>query len=140
MLSLMDTPKKFTMTDDHKNKLAAGREESRFIKSYLEAVAGNRPKRGRKRTPESIDKRLADIEKTLPTSTPLKRLNLVQERLDLQEERKTLTQEVDLSAVEADFVKVAKDYGERKGISYAAWRELGVDAAVLTKAGITRAS
>jgi hypothetical protein len=35
-------------------------------------------------------------------------------------------------------VKAARDYGQRKGISYAAWREAGVDAAVLKKAGIGR--
>ena len=45
---------------------------------------------------------------------------------------------VDLSDLEADFVKVAADYGARKGISYTAWREAGVDAAVLKKAGIKR--
>ena len=30
-------------------------------------------------------------------------------------------------------------YGRRKGIAYATWRELGVSAEVLKKAGITRA-
>jgi hypothetical protein len=34
---------------------------------------------------------------------------------------------------------VAAEYGQRKGISYAAWRELGVSPAVLKRAGITRA-
>ena len=32
-----------------------------------------------------------------------------------------------------------EDYAERRGISYAAFRELGVDAAVLKQAGISRA-
>jgi hypothetical protein len=35
-------------------------------------------------------------------------------------------------------VKVARSYGERNGITYTAWREIGVDPAVLKKAGITR--
>jgi hypothetical protein len=35
-------------------------------------------------------------------------------------------------------VGAAKAYSERRGISYAAWRELGVEAAVLKKAGIGR--
>ena len=30
-------------------------------------------------------------------------------------------------------------YGDRKGISYAAWRELGVSPAILKRAGISRA-
>ena len=43
------------------------------------------------------------------------------------------------SALEADFVKTAaKATPQRKGISYAAWRELGVPADVLKKAGISR--
>ena len=42
---------------------------------------------------------------------------------------------VDLSKVEAEFVKVAGAYGTRKGIAYATWRELGVGADVLKKAG-----
>ena len=43
-----------------------------------------------------------------------------------------------LARLEAGFVRSAKAYGERKGISYAAWREQGVPAAVLRQAGITR--
>ena len=38
------------------------------------------------------------------------------------------------------FVKVARSYSERQGITYTTWREIGVDAAVLSKAGITRRS
>ena len=44
----------------------------------------------------------------------------------------------DESALEEDFVVAAADYSERKGISYAAWREAGIDAAVLRRAGIRR--
>jgi len=47
---------------------------------------------------------------------------------------------VDLSALESEFVKTASKYAQRKGISYAAWRELGVSADVLKKAGISRSS
>jgi hypothetical protein len=46
---------------------------------------------------------------------------------------------VDISAAEAEFIASAKAYGERKGISYSAWREVGVSAAVLKQAGISRA-
>jgi len=38
---------------------------------------------------------------------------------------------------EDDFVDAAYRYGQRRGICYAAWREVGVDATVLQKAGIT---
>ena len=43
-------------------------------------------------------------------------------------------------ALETAFVKTAAQYAQRKGISYAAWRELGVSADVLKQAGISRAS
>jgi hypothetical protein len=36
------------------------------------------------------------------------------------------------------FVKAARPYSKSKGISYGAWREVGVPADVLRDAGITR--
>jgi hypothetical protein len=47
---------------------------------------------------------------------------------------------VDLDALEKDFVDAARSYSDRKGISYAAWRELGVSASTLRRAGVARAS
>jgi hypothetical protein len=82
---------------------------------------------------------LTDIEASLPDSDPLGRLNLVQERMDLQQELETMGTKVDMGSLEDDFVKVAASYSTRRGISYAAWREIGVDASVLKKAGLTRA-
>ena len=105
---------------------------------YLEALAANRPKRGRKRTKESVEKRLERIEAELPDANPVQRLQLVQERMDLEQELASSGETVDLSALEADFVSAAKGYSERKGISYAAWREAGVPAATLKAAGISR--
>jgi hypothetical protein len=60
--------------------------------------------------------------------------------MDLQAELSASENKADLEGLESDFVQAAKPYSERKGISYAAWRELGVEAAVLKKAGISRAS
>jgi hypothetical protein len=132
--------KKRTVTDSHKAAMAQGRTESRAISAYLEALESHRPKRGRKRTPESIDKRLTTIDSSLESASPVKRLSLIQERIDLLQERESLGAKVDLSGLEDDFVSTAKAYGQRKGISYAAWRELGVSAPVLKKAGITRSA
>ena len=47
---------------------------------------------------------------------------------------------VDLDELEESFVGVAKAYGERKGIAYATWRDVGVSAATLNRAGIGRGS
>ena len=131
---------KHEMSDDHKAALAEGRRQGRAVRTYLEALEANKPKRGRKRTPESIDKRLERIDAELGAADPLKKLNLIQERLDLTSERDALETQVDLSALADGFVESAAGYSERKGISYAAWRELGVDASVLKAAGIKRSS
>jgi len=128
------------MSDEHKAALAEGRAQGRAVKRYLEAIAANKPRRGRKRTPESIQKRLDAIEASLADADGLKRLNLVQERIDLQKALTTTDDTVDLTELETEFSKVAKGYGQRKGISYAAWREVGVPADVLKQAGITRAA
>src|SRR5829696_7764589 len=132
--------KKRTVTDSHKAAMAQGRTESRSISAYLEALESHRPKRGRKRTPDSIDKRLKTIDASLESASPVKRLSLIQERLDLLSERDSLQTTVDLSGLEDEFVTTARSYGQRKGISYAAWRELGVSAPVLKRAGITRSA
>jgi len=131
--------RKRTMTDEHKAALAAGRNEGRAVRRYLEAIDAHKPKRGRKRTPESIQKRLGVIEHQLPQADPLNRVNLIQERMDLTSEMAAMDNKVDLTELELEFVKAAKGYSERRGISYAAWREAGVSASVLKQAGISRA-
>ena len=120
--------------------MAAGRTEGRAVRKYLEALEQHRPKRGRRRTPDSINARLEKIDREFGDADPVTRLTLVQERIDLQAELAAMEDPVDLDAVEAEFVAAAKGYGERKGISYAAWREVGVPAAVLKRAGISRAA
>ncbi|HEX9258586.1 MAG TPA: hypothetical protein VF855_03550 [Acidimicrobiales bacterium] len=112
--------------------------EGHAVRRYLEALEANKPKRGRKRTPDSIQKRLDGIENELADADPVARLNLVQERMNLLEELGRMQAKVDMSALEDEFVKAAKAYSERRGISYAAWREIGVQPNVLTKAGIKR--
>ncbi|MEO0492399.1 MAG: hypothetical protein AAF081_03180 [Actinomycetota bacterium] len=131
-------PRSGQMTDEHKAALAEGRAQGRAVRAYLEALETHKPKRGRKRTPESMRARLATIEKTIETADPMSRLQMIQERMDLAAELEAADQIVDLSALEDDFVDAAKAYGERKGITYAAWKEFGVPTPLLTRAGITR--
>jgi len=131
---------KRAMSDDHKAALAEGRRQGRAVRHYLEALEQHKPKRGRKRTVESIQAQLAKIEDQLAEADPVKRLQLIQDRMDLQSELAQNENKADLQALEAEFVQAAKGYSERKRISYAAWRELGVEASVLKKAGISRAS
>jgi hypothetical protein len=126
------------MSDAHKSALAAGRAEGRAVRRYLEALEQHKPRRGRKRTTESVQKRLNVIEEKLGAADPLQRLQLVQERRDLQSELEREGKAADLTGLESEFVNVAKGYSERKGISYSAWREVGVPSDVLGRAGITR--
>lgn len=126
------------MSDEHKAALAEGRRQGRVVKAYLEALEASRPKRGRKRTEESINKRLAEIDERLVDASAVERLQLTQERMDLQTELEGMNNTVEVESFEDEFVQVASDYGDRKGISYAAWREVGVPAAVLRRAGIGR--
>jgi hypothetical protein len=134
----MATKTRAPMTEEHKTALAEGREQGRTVRRYLEALEANKPRRGRKRSPESIRNRLEAIETELPSADPLKRLHLVQERLDLQDALEASGASDDLAQLEDDFVAVAASYGERKGITYSAWRELGIPTSVLERAGISR--
>lgn len=128
------------MSDEHKAKLAQGRADAKVVKNYLEALRANKPKRGRKRTPDSIKKRLSLIEQELEVAEPLDELKLVEERRRLQDELEALEATVDVGELEEEFVRVAQGYSERQGISYASWREVGVEPAVLKRAGISRSA
>jgi len=126
------------MTKEHKAALAKGREEGLAVRRYLEALESSRPHRGRQRTPASIEKKLAAVEARLADADPLSRLHLLQEKKDLQGDLGKTDQAQDVTDLEKQFVKVAKAYGARKGISYSTWRSAGVSAAVLQKANIAR--
>jgi hypothetical protein len=126
------------MSKAHKAAMEQGRAEGRVVRDYLEALRSAKPKRGRKRTAESIEARLAKIEDELETASAIEELQLLQERRDLQVELESMGGGVDLESLEEAFVGVAKSYGERKGIVYATWRDVGVPAAALKRAGIGR--
>lgn len=125
---------------EHKAALATGRIEGKIVRDYLEALRTNKPKRGRKRTVESISVRLAAIDGELATASALDELRLLQERRDLTTELETKDQGVDMSALESGFVKIAKTYSQRQGIAYATWRDVGVEASVLKAADVSRTS
>ena len=130
------------MTAEHKAALAKGREQANTVRAYLDALEANRPKRGRKRTPESIAKRIAAIEVQYETAGSLTALQLLQERKNLEAELAALNRNAgrDLDKLRKGFVKHARAYGAAKGIEYATWREIGIPADVLRDAGVTRGS
>ena len=123
------------MTNSEKVEVAAVRE-------YLKALEQNAPRRGRKRTPDGVRRQLASVAAEMEGTTVTRRLGLVQQRIDLEAELEALEQadSIDLSALEASFVAHAAAYSGRRGISYAAWREVGVPATTLKTAGIRRST
>jgi hypothetical protein len=131
-------PPNAPMSDEHKAALAEGRRHGATVRTYLEALESNRPKRGRKRTVESMQAKLSELELALPKTSGTDRLEMMQMRRDLEREIESAGHKVDLEALEAAFVEVARVYGERKGIEYATWREFGVSPATLSAARISR--
>lgn len=123
------------MTETEKSEVAA-------IRDYLKALEQNAPQRGRKRTTESVGRQIATLEGELAGASITKRLGLIQQRIELEADLEALSQasSVDLTALEAGFATYAAAYGGRRGISYAAWREIGVSSATLKSAGIRRST
>jgi hypothetical protein len=137
----MSPREKTPMSDEHKAALAAGRAQGLAVRSYLEALESTKPKRGRPRTADVIRQQLDAIPKAMETADAVGRLQLIQKRIDLEAELDRLSgNNVDIAGLENAFVEVAAAYSQAKGITYAAWREIGVDPAVLKRAGISRAS
>jgi hypothetical protein len=125
------------MSDEHKAALAKGRRESRAIKQYLEGLKSRRP--GRPVTPATLKKRIGDLQERIAAEgDPLRAVELRQARIEAEQSLAKASSAPELADLEKDFVKNAKSYSKRKGISYAAWREAGVPAALLKDAGISR--
>jgi hypothetical protein len=129
------------MSNQHKRALAQGREQGRAIRRYLDALARQKPRRGRRRTVESANRQLRETVDQLATARSLVRVELLQRRIDLEAEIAALGQGAgsDLSELEAGFVAAAKAYSERKGITPEAWVQGGVPRSVLRQAGLTSA-
>jgi hypothetical protein len=125
---------------DGGSQFVTGFKHASAVRAYLDALESNRPKRGRKRTPESIQKRLAVIDEQYELASSLGALQLLQERKNLEDELAALTADagIDLARLRKAFVRNAKAYGAAKGIAYGTWREIGVPADVLRDAGISR--
>ena len=126
------------MSSAHKKALANGRTEGRIIREYLEMVEVTKPKRGRRRTPDSITQRLSVIASELRSSDPVTKVRLIQERLNLRAELASMKSKAEMALAEKRFIQVAKSFSQRNDITYDAWREFGVTPAVLKKAGIER--
>lgn len=75
-------------------------------------------------------------EKLETTDNPLDTVDLIQSKIDIERTLAELDSAQDLGSLETGFVENVASYSQRKGVSYTAWREFGVPASVLKKAGI----
>jgi len=106
-----------TLGEEHRDALRSGRDETRVVRAYLEALEQHRPRRGPKRDAEKLRARLKRIDDELPEAGRLASLNLHQERLDLEREIAELGRRGEIDDLEEEFVKVAAAYSTRRGIS-----------------------
>ena len=126
------------MTEEHKRALAKGRAQGRAVRSYLDALE-KQSKRGPKMDEDALKQKIEELHTKIDEEdNAAKRVELIQKRLDYEEQLSEVEDEPDMEQLESDFKDAVKDYSERKGITYTAWREAGVPAKVLRDAGVPR--
>ncbi len=128
-------PRGTSPTPEHLAALAKGRAEGKAIRDYLDALAAQNPRK-RGRQPKSADEIKAQID---ATTDPVERLKLRPVLRDALAREGTTTNE-NFEEIEESFVKHVGGYSQRFGLTYADWREEGVAAAVLKRAGLSRAA
>lgn len=125
------------MSAEHKAALAQGRREASAITKYLEALGRRSP--GRRVSPESLKKRVVDLNRKLAgESNALRAVEIRQQIIDAEQALAEADAAASVDELEGGFVAHAASYSDRKGISYAAWRQAGVPAEVLKRAGVRR--
>jgi hypothetical protein len=132
-------PARRTLSASHKKALAGGRAMSATVNNYLIAI-GTPRKRGRKVARATLERRLAEARSRVKIVTGVEKVVAAQTVRDLQKQlsRPKAATGIDAASLEAAFVKIAKTFSENRNLSYAAWRDAGVPAAVLRRAGVVR--
>jgi len=123
----------------HKQALAEGRTMSAVVDRYLSAV--NTPKRrGRKVSKAALVQRLTESRAKAKSANGVDKVLAAQEVRDLEVRIANMDTATggDIKNLESAFVKIARQFGENRGIGYGAWRDAGVPAVVLKKAGVAR--
>jgi hypothetical protein len=122
-----------------RERLARVRELEADVRPFMNYLTQT-PTRGRPFDIDRARERLHVLDHLIANADVIRRLALVQERLELvaRVDGHVPPKPVDLEELEARFVQSAREYGELKGLSYAAWRACGVPPKVLAAAGIAR--
>ncbi len=128
------------LTEEHKEALAKGRRQARAVRAYLQALeTGQQP--GRPVDRHAVAKRIEQLQAEIYQETsPVKRVELIQRRIDAERQLVQIEDQANHQELERGFVEAVQEYSERRGITYSAWRELGVPASVLREAGVSRSS
>lgn len=125
------------MTREHKEALAKGRRQAKIVRDYLKGLEQDRG--SSQASKESLESRLQDVrERIAEEDDKASRVELHQRKIDLEKQLEELEEGPDLEELERRFVDVVEEYSARKSVSYMAWREEGVPAAVLKDAGLKR--
>jgi len=130
---------KRALSPAHTRALAEGRTMSATVDRYLAAATAPK-RRGRKVSAATLERRLVSAKGRFKTAAGVDKVLAAQEIRDLQTkiaQQKTAVG-VDIKSLEASFVKIAKKFGENRGVSYGAWRDAGVPTQVLKRAGVAR--
>jgi len=127
------------LTAAHKRALADGRTMSATVDRYLTAVTAPK-RRGRKVSTTTLKQRLISARTRFKSVAGVEKVLVAQEIRDLQAriDRQQSATAVDVKALEVAFVKIAKRFSDNRGIGYSAWRDAGVPAQVLKRAGVAR--
>lgn len=126
-------------TPERKAAISRGRSEHAAVSAYLESLSVSAP-RGPRRTPERLAEQLQKLEASMSSLSAAERLLAHQRCFDLRAALEQAQRSSDVSSLEDAFVAVAASYGARHGVSYQAWRAVGVSPATLKRAGIPRSS
>lgn len=126
-----------TLSEGHKKALTSGRLESKAIGDYVDALkAGAGKARKSRRTRDDVRAEIKEAKAELRTARAVDRVRLQQRLIDLDVELGEIAKFVDIAPLEREFIKVVKRFSERNGITWTAWRKVGVSAAVLRAAKV----
>jgi 1,6-anhydro-N-acetylmuramate kinase len=114
-------------TEAQKERMVLGAKAMRAVDAYLAHINADKP-RGRKVDKEALQAKI-DAEESLA-----KKVILISQMHEAIERDQRAEAEAEL---EEAFLKHVNWFSDQHGITYNAWREIGVPANVLSKAGIT---
>lgn len=121
------------MSPEHKKNLLAGRARAQIVKKYLDALPEMQA--AGRLGPRELKRRIAAADDAIEEASGVARLEAIQEKKDLTRQLNALEDDT-FGELEREFVGIAREYGDAKGIEYESWREFGVAAKVLRQAGI----